>query len=308
MTKEEPLVSIALCTYNGGRFFSQQLDSILGQTYHNLEIIIVDDCSTDDTVSTITKYAEKDSRIKFFKNEINLGFNKNFEKAIGLTNGEYISISDQDDIWLPGKIEALIKNVADNWLTYSKSVFVDENNEVIPGQMLNESGIVPLNYKGILLANFVTGHTVLFTRAFINYFLPFPGKGFYDWWMGFVALYHGKAVFLNEVLTQYRIHEDSVIQKRANSGWEKRDEVIAIDNMLSAFASYKNLESADNLFIVRLRDAYNQNLSGENPLPLIKLIVNNYNELFVNHKSRKGFSRINFAFKYARKTRKSPQG
>lgn len=308
MMRDEPLVSIALCTYNGERFLNQQLGSILAQTHHNLEIIIVDDCSTDDTTNIITQYAEKDNRIKFFKNETNLGFNKNFEKAIGLTTSEYISISDQDDIWLPGKIKALVKNIADNWLIYSKSVFINEKNEVMPGQMLNESGIVPANYKGILLANFVTGHTVLFKREFINYFLPFPEKGFYDWWMGFVALYHQKAIFLNEILTRYRIHEASVMQKRTNSGQEERDEVISISNMLSAFRSYKNLEEVDADFIERLNSAWKRDVSRKNPLPLIKLISNHYSELFVNHKSRKGFSRINFAFKYAWNIRKYERG
>lgn len=304
MIGEEPLVSIALCTYNGGRFLSQQLDSILTQTYRNLEIVIVDDCSTDNTIDIVAQYAQKDNRIKFYRNENNLGFNKNFEKTVRLTNGDYISISDQDDIWLPGKIETLVKNISNNWLIYSKSVFINEKNEVMPGQMLNESGVVPLNYKGILLANFITGHTMLFKQEFVDYFLPFPEKGFYDWWIGFVALYHHKAVFLNEILTQYRIHEASVIQNRINLGKEKQDGAISIDNMLSAFASYKNLETADSLFIARLRDAWKHNVSGENPLPLIKLIANHYNDLFVNHKSRKGFSRINFAFKYARNTRK----
>ena len=308
MMREGSLVSIALCTYNGGRFLGQQLDSIIRQTYQNLEIIIVDDCSTDGTPEVITQYAKKDSRIKFFKNETNLGFNKNFEKAIRLTTGEYISISDQDDIWLPGKIEAMVKNIADNWLIYSKSVFINDKNEVMTDRMLNESGIVPVNYKGILLANFVTGHTVLFKREFIDSFLPFPETGFYDWWMGFVALYHDKAIFLNEILTQYRIHDASVIQKRANSGQEKWDEVTAISNMLIAFASYKNLEETDAAFIARLRDAWKQNISRENPLPLIKLVTNHYSELFVNHKNRKGFSRINFAFKYARNTRKYARG
>lgn len=308
MTSCRPLVSIALCTYNGGKFLSQQLDSILGQTYSNLEIVIVDDCSRDDTTDIITQYAQKDKRIKFFKNEINLGFNKNFEKAIELTTGSYISISDQDDIWLRAKIATLIENIADNWLIYSKSVFIDESNEQRPGQMLNESGIVPVNYKGILLANFVTGHTVLFKREFMDYFLPFPENGFYDWWMGFIALYHQKAVFLNEILTQYRIHEASVIQKRTNSGQQKQDEVRAIDNMISAFRSYRNLKEVDAEFIERLSGAWQQNISRENPLPLIKLISNHYSELFVNHKNRKGFSRINFAFKYARNIRKYARG
>lgn len=305
MMREEPLVSIALCTYNGARFLNQQLNSILGQTYRNIEIVIVDDCSTDDTARVIAEYAQKDKRIKFFKNEINLGFNKNFEKAIGLTTGKYISISDQDDIWLPNKIEASLKNINENWLIYSKSAFINEKNDILPGRILNESGIVPLNYKGLLLVNFVTGHTALFKRAFIDCFLPFPERGFYDWWIGFVALYHNKAVFLNEILTKYRIHEGSVIQKRANSGQEKRDEVFAIDNMLCAFASYKNLEDSDTLFIASLRDAWKHNISGENPLPLIKFISNYYSDLFVNHRRRKGLSKINFAFKYARNTRKN---
>src|SRR4051794_36636846 len=101
------------------------------------------------------------------------------------------------DIWLPHKIASLLEGIGDKWLIYSKSVFIVEKNEIIPGQMLNESGVVPANYKGILLANFVTGHTVLFNSEFVGYFLPFPEKGFYDWWMGFIALYHNKAIFLN---------------------------------------------------------------------------------------------------------------
>ena len=75
-----PLVSIALCTYNGAVFLRRQLDTILQQTYTHLEIVIVDDASTDDTIQIIKTYAQQDDRIRFFQNETNFGFNKNLEK------------------------------------------------------------------------------------------------------------------------------------------------------------------------------------------------------------------------------------
>ena len=113
---QESLISVALCTYNGEKFLREQIDSILAQTYKNLEIVIVDDCSTDKTTNIINAYAEKDKRIKLFQNASNLGFNKNFERALGLTSGEYIAISDQDDIWLPQKLQSLLDNIKNNWL------------------------------------------------------------------------------------------------------------------------------------------------------------------------------------------------
>lgn len=301
--REEPLVSIALCTYNGEKYIRQQLDSIINQTYQNLEIVIVDDSSSDDTYNIAGDYAQKDSRIKCFRNELNLGFNKNFERAIELTSGEYIAISDQDDIWLPQKIDALLNHIGNNWLIFSNSAFINERDEIQDEKIVKVFNPVSNNYKSILLANFVTRHTTLFKKEFINYFLPFPEKGFYDWWMGFVALYHQKIVFFDEVLTKYRIHEASVMQNLINSGQEKQQANKTIDQMLSAFASYKNLKNEDKIFIVRLRNAYKQGLYQKRAIPLIRLILNNYKELFANQKIRKGLSLLNFARKYARKVK-----
>ena len=145
---------------------------------------------------------------------------------------------------------------------------------------------------------------LIFKREFINYFLPFPEKGFYDWWMGFVSLYHQKATFLNEVLTQYRIHESSVMQRRLNSGQAKLAENKTIDVMLSAFASYKDLANDDKIFIEELKNAYKLNLSGRNSTYLITIILKYYEELFPNQKRRKRLSLLNFAFKYAKKAKK----
>ena len=84
------LISIAMCSYNGERFIKEQIDSIIAQTYKNFELIIVDDCSKDNTINIIKEYQSKDLRIKLFQNDNNLGFVKNFEKAMLLCKNEII--------------------------------------------------------------------------------------------------------------------------------------------------------------------------------------------------------------------------
>ena len=104
-----PLVSVALCTYNGAAYLPEQLETIINQSYVNLEIVISDDGSTDNTTRIIKEFQQKDHRIKFFQNETNLGYNKNFEKVFSLCLGDYIAIADQDDIWEVNKIECMMK-------------------------------------------------------------------------------------------------------------------------------------------------------------------------------------------------------
>src|SRR5215468_9284257 len=92
-----PLVSIALCTYNGEKFLQKQLDSLLEQTYPNIEIIAVDDASTDNTWRILMNSAKRYSnKLKLYKNEKNLGYSLNFERAIKLCRGDFIALSDQD--------------------------------------------------------------------------------------------------------------------------------------------------------------------------------------------------------------------
>ena len=107
-------VSVALCTYNGAPYIAEQLDSILNQTVIPDEIIICDDISGDETLKIITQYQEKYSQIKIFLNDNNLGFIKNFEKAIQLCTQDIIIISDQDDTWEHNKVEEIIKYFEEN--------------------------------------------------------------------------------------------------------------------------------------------------------------------------------------------------
>jgi len=123
----EPLVSIALCTYNGDTYISSQLDTIINQTYGNIEIIVVDDGSTDNTLP-ILKHYEETGKIKLYRNNTNLGFIKNFEKAISLCTGDYIALSDQDDLWELNKIELLVNTIGENMLIFSDSEFIGREN------------------------------------------------------------------------------------------------------------------------------------------------------------------------------------
>src|ERR1700712_5400324 len=105
-----PLISIVLCTYNGEDFLKEQLQSLLNQSWTNLEIIVSDDHSTDKTIDILNEYNNHPS-FRLFMQKENLGPIKNVEFALRQATGPYIAFCDQDDIWKPGKIEQLYKSI-----------------------------------------------------------------------------------------------------------------------------------------------------------------------------------------------------
>lgn len=302
---EQKLISIALCTYNGEKHLAEQLDSIVNQTYKKLEIVIVDDCSTDNSYNIALGYAENDKRIRCFRNKTNLGFNKNFENALNLTTGDYIAISDQDDIWMDTKIYELLNNIGDNWLVFSNSVYIEDDGTVTDKPLLLNFKYLQRNYMAFLLGNFVTGHTTLMAREFLEHIFPFPENGYYDWWMGFVASYNHKLKYVDKVLTQYRIHEKSVIQQSLAADAEKQKKLYFALNstMQSNYLTYKGLNNSDKKFILNLKKAYHQVNYPYYNLKLIHLLYSQYLNLFPYLKKRKGISRLLFVLKYARRVK-----
>jgi glycosyltransferase involved in cell wall biosynthesis len=299
-----PLISVALCTYNGAKHLCEQLDSIVNQTYPNLEIIVVDDCSTDDTYSIVQAYANSDSRIKLYGNKQNIGFNKNFEKALSLTSGDYVAISDQDDIWELHKLQTLIDSIGDNWLVYSNSAYIGENGELTGKTLLDGVEIKAKSFISFVTQNYVTGHTALLHKEFLMYALPFPNLGFYDWWMGFVAIYHHKLVYVDAILTRYRVHAQSVIQQEISKHVEKRSTMRRRWDLqttqLNALVSYKNIALGDKILLQKFIKAIHIQKTRGISIPLIGLVNKYYNDLFPNHKPRQGLSRLNYAFKYSK--------
>jgi len=99
-----------MAAYNGSKFIGQQIDSILPQLARDDELIVIDDCSTDNTAELVANY--QDPRIKLIRHATNLGYVKTFQEALRLASGDYIFISDQDDVWLPGRVAAMCEELA----------------------------------------------------------------------------------------------------------------------------------------------------------------------------------------------------
>lgn len=210
-TAEGPsLVSIALCTYNGGAFLQEQLDSLLQQNYTNIEIIAVDDASTDGTWSILEKNASSDNRLKVFINEKNIGYNKNFEKAISLCSGQYIAISDQDDIWERDKIEKMMQQWPDGAL-FVYSLSGDFYGSDFEGRRPAPRVVyTPINDVHKLVFNSpVHGHACMFIKELFDCCTPFPEAIFYDWWMSMHAAATGTIGCIPETLTWHRVHDNN---------------------------------------------------------------------------------------------------
>ncbi len=223
ITDNNPLISIAMATYNGGSYIADQLDSIFRQTHKNIEIIIIDDCSTDNTVSIIRQYQQSHTNIKLFQNNTNLGVVKTFAKALSLCQGEFVALTDQDDIWFDNKLERLWDNIEDNLLIHSDAILVDGNMQVLAqSNMANtKKDQHKTGFIDYLISTNVTGCTTLFPRKLLDRALPIP-EGFYihDHYLAIIASYYGKIKFLNEPLMYYRQHERNTIGAR-RPGFDK---------------------------------------------------------------------------------------
>lgn len=214
------LISVAMATYNGEKYLKEQLDSIFNQTYKNIEVIICDDCSNDKTVEILEEYRKK-SNLKYFINKTNLGFKRNFEKAISLCNGSYISLADQDDIWLENKIEVLLKNINDFSLIHSACSLIDNNSKIISPLWRKEDNF-QYSFTKLIFGNTITGCTVLFKKELLKDSLPIPSQEkYHDWWLALMASKQNGIVYCDEVLVQYRQHSEQDTGANTNSFFSK---------------------------------------------------------------------------------------
>jgi glycosyltransferase involved in cell wall biosynthesis len=206
-----PLISVVVATYNGARFIGAQLDSILQQSYPNIEVIVVDDRSTDDTANILHAYAAQHSNIKVFMNAENLGYVKNFEKGMLLATGDFIAPSDQDDIWLPEKLTVLMRERGDHVIVYCNSELINDENQKIGKKLSDIKRLV--SYDDCLtyaIGNAAAGHAMLFPRSLVANCVPLPTMIPHDYWLGFVATFISPLKYIDTPLVLYRQHNANV--------------------------------------------------------------------------------------------------
>jgi glycosyltransferase involved in cell wall biosynthesis len=209
---DQPLISIAMATYNGQLFLEEQLESIIAQTYHKIELVITDDCSADNTVSILKKYQKQYPFIRILINGKNLGVTKTFENSVKNCKGDYIALSDQDDIWELNKIETLYKNIGTADAIYANSLLVNEKAHSM-GTKFGDLMNLKSYYSGapFLMGNCVPGHAMLLTAKFAFSVLPFPDNMLFDRWLSFCAASGNGIKYVDEVLVKYRQHANNAI-------------------------------------------------------------------------------------------------
>lgn len=214
------LVSIVMATFNGEKYLRKQLDSILQQTYQQFELIVVDDASTDETLSILNKYSALDDRIHVFPAEENIGLVANFERGLRLAKGEFIALSDQDDIFRKDKIELLLTALKDHPkrdLVLSDLSLIDANDNNIAHSMWRYSKLKPEQgkpFRRLLYGNYATGCAMMIRRRLLDYAIPFPPDCIvHDWWLAVVAASSkaGGICLVNKQLTAYRQHASNVL-------------------------------------------------------------------------------------------------
>ncbi len=214
-------LSVAMCTYNGERFVAEQLRSILEQSRRVDEIIISDDGSSDATLERVREalatFRGQAPELKMLAGA-RLGIVRNFSRAVEASTGDIIFLCDQDDVWLPSKVEEMIsvfERDSDALLACSDAHLVDAELRFLGRSQfqmvrmtdgLRQSLEGPGGFEVLLRRNVVTGATVAFRRELLDIALPFADCWMHDEWLAILAAAKGGLRLVNRPLVLYRQH------------------------------------------------------------------------------------------------------
>lgn len=204
-------VSIAMAAYNGEKYISQQVESILSQLKSEDELVISYDNSSDRTLDVINRMRDSDQRIKIYINE-NPGVFGNFNNAILKTTGDIVFIADQDDIWDDhkiGKVRSLFDNDNVDFVIHN-GVHVDKDETIISKDFFQLYKIKPGVVRNFIKPRY-SGCCMAFRKDVKQMILPIPSDvGAYDHWVGMVGELFFKVLFLDDILIHHRIHNSNV--------------------------------------------------------------------------------------------------
>lgn len=276
------MVSVAMCTYNGEKYITEQLESIAKQSCQVDELVICDDGSSDRTVPILRDFANKVSfPVRIYVNEVNLGSTKNFEKALELCQGSFLFLCDQDDVWREDKVERLIaffERHPQYDAVFSNANLINDSGTLMSAKLWDNFGFDEQKQvlwssgkaNEVLFRNYiVTGATMAIRKTVLDQLAPFPthlGPYIHDTWMALALGVQNKIGFTTETLMSYRIHEsqqvgfgkqakyvslaDRLKRDRKSKIAPIKKRAILLKDLIAALEGIKGIESA-SLFTLR---------------------------------------------------------
>lgn len=211
-------ISVCLASYNGEKYISRQLDTILANLSEQDELIVSDDGSRDHTISILQDYAAKYPQIRILSGP-RQGVIKNFEHAIANVSGDLIFLSDQDDLWMPDKVEQVEKCFQDTAVTcvVHDADVIDDGQKVLIPSFFEFRNSGPGVVKNIWKNSYI-GCCMAFRKELVRYILPIPANiHMHDQWIGILSDHYGKSIFLKKNLIHYRRHEGNVTDLKHSS-------------------------------------------------------------------------------------------
>ena len=226
-------ISVCMATYNGAAYIKQQINSILPQLGPDDEIVFSDDGSVDSTLAVISAY--QDSRFKILNNPRTGSPAKSFEKGLSHCTGKYIFLADQDDIWVPRKIERMMEYLKTFDLVLSDCSIINQNDQELVQSFFSKQKSKKGFFKNIVRNSYM-GCCMAFNRKILDRALPFPvALKAHDQWIGLIAEKFFSVHFLPEPLVQYRRHGQNYSftgDKSANTLFEKINHRLTMINNL----------------------------------------------------------------------------
>ena len=226
------MISVCIATYNGAKYIGEQLSSILPQLDGSDEVIISDDGSTDGTTDIIATFT--DSRIRVIDGAHRGVPVWNFEKAISEAKGDYIFLSDQDDIWADNKVAVTMHYLRDYDCVISDCIVTDESMNAISPSFYTHNRSKPGRFYNLLVRNGYLGCCMAFTRRVRSAALPFPANiPMHDIWIGNMSAFYFRTKFIDTPLIYYRRHNGNFTQ---DSGQSPNSLITKLTNRLTVIA------------------------------------------------------------------------
>ncbi|MDM0469396.1 glycosyl transferase [Clostridium perfringens] len=246
-------ISIITASYNAERFIKNTIESVLKQTYQNWEMIIIDDCSSDNTESIVNRYVELDKRIKFYKLEKNSGAAIARNLGINKANGEFIAFLDSDDLWDENKLEKQIEFMKERKIGFSFTGYrlMKEN-----GELLNKEIMVPekVDYNSLLKNTIIGCLTVMIDKRIIGEFKMPELRAGQDTATWLSILRKGNIAYgYNEILASYRLVNGSISSNKMKALKRTWNIYRNVENLSLYKSIYCFLFYSKNAFLKRFR-------------------------------------------------------